>query len=410
MVGRPQQFNTTTQKRPVIKTTIYILTFVFSATISLGQNIPKLYKKATTSIVKISILDNSGLASSGTGFFIDEKTIITCYHVVDNISKIDITTIDEKHFTVDSVIASNKQADLIKFTVKEKNKTWLKLADKLPLVGETVYIIANPNSFDFSISNGLVSAIRQKNETQVIQTDASASPGSSGGPLLVKKGKVIGVMSYVKFAGQNLNFAATSLNAINISNDKTITKLTSFPKQLNQTQLDSIIETANSFLKNRQYKKALDIILPVTQSVDNTHSLTVTELIANCYFLDRDYTKAVQYFELLIDKLEVAKPKTNQMVWAYAQAFHKTAVCHYSLGDKEGAVDILAKAEQVTKAGYENDIDRKELYLLQLQQVYSTDAIYKYSLDKKFEACLSWKQAKKFGYKADDINFDKICE
>jgi tetratricopeptide (TPR) repeat protein len=382
----------------------------FQRQFSLGQNIPKLYSKATTSIVKISTLDNNGLASSGTGFFIDEKTIITCYHVVDNIRKIDITTIDDKHFTVDSVIASNKQADLIKFTVKEKNKNWLTLADKLPLVGETVYIIANPNGFDFSISNGLVSAIRQKNETQVIQTNASASPGSSGGPLLNKKGKVIGVMSYVKFAGQNLNFAATSLNALNIYNDKTITTLTSFPKPLNQTQLDSIIDVVNNFVKNRQNKKALDIILPVTQSADDSKSLTIIELIANCYFLDRDYTKAVQYFELLIKKLEETKPKTNQMVWAYAQAFHKTAVCHFSLGDKEGAIDILVKAEQVTKAGYENDIDRKELYLLQLQQVYSTDAIYKFSLDRKFEACLSWKQAKKMGYKADDINFDKICE
>ncbi len=386
------------------------MTFVFSSTISLGQNIPRLYKKATPSIVKISTLDNSGLASSGTGFFIDEKTIITCYHVVDNISKIDISTIDNKHFTVDSVITSNKQADLIKFTVKEKNKTWLILSNKLPLVGETVFIIGNPNDFDFSISNGLVSAIRQKNNEQVIQTNAAASPGSSGGPLLDKNGKVIGIMSYVKFAGQNLNFAATSLNAKNLINDKTITKLTSFPKYLNQSQLDSIIDLADSFIKTRQYKKALEVILPVTQIANSSQSFSMIEQIANCYFFDKDYSKAVQYFELLIDKLHQIKPRTNQMVWVYAQALHKSAICHYTLGDKEGAIDILVKAEEVSKAGFENDSDRKDFYQLQMQQVYSTDALYKYSLDRKFEACLSWKKAKIFGYKTDDYNFNKICE
>lgn len=98
------------------------------------------------------------------------------------------------------------------------------------------------------------------------------------------------------------------------------------------------------------------------------------------------------------------------MVWVYAQAFHKLAICHYSLDDKEGALEILVKAETVTKLGYEMDTVRKEMYLLQLQQVYSTDAIYKYSLGRKFEACLSWKKAKTFGYKTNDFSFDEICE
>jgi tetratricopeptide (TPR) repeat protein len=394
----------------MINLTLNLFFILIFSTISLAQNIPKLYKKVSPSIVKISSLDNNGLASSGTGFFIDQNTIITCYHVVDNIHKIDIRNITGQQFTVDSIIASNKQTDLIKFKVKEKSSTWLKLANKLPEVGQTVYLISNPNGFDFSISNGLISSIRNIDETQVIQTNASASPGSSGGPLIDVKGNVLGVISYVKYAGQNLNFAATSLNAINLINDRTITKLTAFPKPYATEQVDSIIVVAERLLLNRKYKKALDTILPVNQPLDNDRVIKITELIANCYFLDRDYSKAGQYFESLIHNLEETEPKTSKMVWSYAQAYHKEAVCHFSLGDKEGAVEILKKAEAVAKAGYEMDKERQELYSLQLQQIYVSDAIYKFALEQKFEACLSWKKAKKFGHETDDYKFEEICK
>ena len=168
----------------------------------------------------------TGTASQGTGFFIDEKTIVTCYHVAENVNTIQIETSVGKILTVDSVIAANHNTDLIKFTVKEKNKSWLKLSDKLPEVGESVFIIGNPDDLDFSISSGIVAGIRIKNAVQVIQNTAPCSHGNSGGPVLDKEGKVIGVMSYVKFDGQNLNFAATSLNVINMKNDHSIKHLT----------------------------------------------------------------------------------------------------------------------------------------------------------------------------------------
>lgn len=361
-------------------------------------------------MVKISVIYFDGTASEGTGFFIGEKTLVTCYHIVANANTMEIATSDGMKFSVDSVIASNQKTDIVKFTVKESNKTWLKLSDKLPEVGESVFIIGNPDDYDFSISNGIVSALRVKNSVQVIQNTAPCSPGNSGSPVLNKNGDVIGVMSYVKFVGQNLNFAATSLNVINIQNDNTIKQLKPISVSITGWEMDSIIDFANKSFQAGDYNTALNAILPVTKFADTSQSIQFTELIGNCHFFLRDYPKAAQYYEALIKTLHVIKRHKPGDVWTYAQALNKTAMCYYILGDKEGAIEEVAIAADVCKEGLAMDTLRKELYTLLIQQVYATDALFKYSLNQTFEACLSWKIAKQYGYKKDDYGFDGICK
>ena len=59
-----------------------------------------------------------------------------------------------------------------------------------------------------TVSDGLISAIRSiGDEIQIFQISAPISPGSSGGPLLNRKGHVIGITSAMLSEGQNLNFA-----------------------------------------------------------------------------------------------------------------------------------------------------------------------------------------------------------
>ncbi|OFX38202.1 MAG: hypothetical protein A2X08_09145 [Bacteroidetes bacterium GWA2_32_17] len=393
-----------------MKKTTFILCLIFFAVFLYSQNVPKLYKKYLPAIVKISVLCYDGTASEGTGFFIDEKTIITCYHVANNVNTIKIQTSDSTIYTADSVIASSDKTDLIKFTVKEKSKTWLNLSDKLPNVGESVYIIGNPDDYDFSISSGIVSAIRVKNSVQVIQNTAPCSPGNSGSPVLDKKGKVIGVMSYVKFVGQNLNFAATSINVLNIKDDNTIQQLKPVTAIVTNWEMDSIINMAKHFFKSADYKNALNTILPITKFADTTQSLEFIEMIADCHLFLQDYAKAVQYYEYLIKTLYKNKNHSPADVWTFAQSLQKESLCHYVLGDKNGAIDILSKAAEVCKKGLETDTLRKQIYTLLIQQIYVADATYKYSMNEIFEACLSWKIAKQYGYKKDDFGFNKMCE
>jgi hypothetical protein len=60
---------------------------------------------------------------------------------------------------------------------------------------------------DHTVSDGLVSSVRGAGEIRLLQISAPISEGSSGGPLLNRRGEVIGVASLIVSGGQNVNFA-----------------------------------------------------------------------------------------------------------------------------------------------------------------------------------------------------------
>ena len=69
-------------------------------------------------------------------------------------------------------------------------------------VGQKAIAMGNPFGLEFTVTQGIVSAIRENPGAigdelglvpQVIQTDAAINPGNSGGPLLNSRGEVIGI-------------------------------------------------------------------------------------------------------------------------------------------------------------------------------------------------------------------------
>jgi len=76
--------------------------------------------------------------------------------------------------------------------------------------GEPVMAIGSPQGLQGSVTAGVVSAIRDdpfSGGFKVIQTDAAANPGNSGGPLLNSKGQVVGVVTSRLRSSEGLNFA-----------------------------------------------------------------------------------------------------------------------------------------------------------------------------------------------------------
>jgi S1-C subfamily serine protease len=72
-------------------------------------------------------------------------------------------------------------------------------------VGAEVYAIGSPASqkLAFSLTRGIISALRDLDGVQFLQTDASINPGNSGGPLIDAHGRVTAIVSW-KVAGSAL--------------------------------------------------------------------------------------------------------------------------------------------------------------------------------------------------------------
>jgi hypothetical protein len=74
-------------------------------------------------------------------------------------------------------------------------------------VGQPVYVISAPHGLGLTFTSGIISALRPALGSYLIQTDAAVSPGSSGGGLFDRTGRLIGMPSFQLHEGQQLNFA-----------------------------------------------------------------------------------------------------------------------------------------------------------------------------------------------------------
>ncbi|MBR9701975.1 trypsin-like serine protease [Candidatus Pacearchaeota archaeon] len=151
--------------------------------------------------------------SQGTGFIIDsEGYIITNYHVMKDAKSAGIFTYDGGTHAV-RLIGKNEQMDLALLKI-EGNFDELKLDDSDDIeIGEKVIAIGNPLGLQFSVSEGIVSAVNRPGPNNIeayIQTDAALNPGNSGGPLINKQGEVIGINNFKIGSGENLGFALES--------------------------------------------------------------------------------------------------------------------------------------------------------------------------------------------------------
>lgn len=101
------------------------------------------------------------------------------------------------------------ERNLCTLTVKGLELTPIKLsAEKSPSPGSKVFAIGNMLRMGISISEGVVSGLRDFEGGRHIQFTASIGPGSQGGGLFDSNGQLLGLIRYRPFGGQNVNFAS----------------------------------------------------------------------------------------------------------------------------------------------------------------------------------------------------------
>ena len=181
-------------------------------------DVGKLYNEASRSIVQIELVGESfEVISLGSGIIIAPGEIVTNCHVVDGkapfiwVRHADISLPHEAKVRYRDQKRDLCQIALVSAVSRRNWQTVPAIADISPVgrvrVGQRVFAIGNPQGLALTLSDGIISALREGPSGTWYQTTAPISPGSSGGGLFDDSGWLIGITSSNKPDGQNLNFA-----------------------------------------------------------------------------------------------------------------------------------------------------------------------------------------------------------
>lgn len=172
-----------------------------------GAKTPEqIFQEASRSIVVIHAYDGEGNAINQGGGVVSGKELVTTNcHVIDEAARIDVHYRQQVFSATPD--AANEERDLCQLKVPQLNAPRATLNTGRLRVGQRVYAIGAPEGLELTLTEGLVSSLREFEGSQYIQTSAAISQGSSGGGLFDVEGRLIGVTAFFVAEGQNLNFA-----------------------------------------------------------------------------------------------------------------------------------------------------------------------------------------------------------
>jgi len=282
----------------------FLLLLLIPLPIEASQDLlPELVRRIKPSAVAIETFDARGeKLSRGSGFFVETDRIVTNRHVLEGAFRAEVHSSTGTVFPVKGVLAVDLEGDiaLLKIDAPNPQIRPLPLDKTSPQEGESVVVIGNPLGLEGSVTNGIVSAVRDiPTFGRIIQITAPISAGSSGSPVVNMQGQVIGIATLQITGGQSVNFAIPSERI----------------SQLQSTSLTSLADL-------------------VAATGRNKHAKAVQFFRDGLSFLSKDdCEKALPYFEKAVES------DSN-----YAEAWAQTGFCNEKLGRHAEAIEASKKA------------------------------------------------------------------
>jgi S1-C subfamily serine protease len=146
----------------------------------------------------------------GSAFYVAHDTLITNVHVVQQDQYVTLRRMNGSTVTARvQTRAPNFDIAILKVAQASTSQPYLAMATYTNLrAGQEVIVIGSAlGTLQNSVSRGIVSGIRNSAGVQLIQSDAAANPGNSGGPMLDRNGRVVGILTAGYKEREGLNFA-----------------------------------------------------------------------------------------------------------------------------------------------------------------------------------------------------------
>jgi tetratricopeptide (TPR) repeat protein len=248
---------------PKIAFTCFVIFFL--PTFCFGEeNLPAMIKRVEPSIIIFLTYSKDGSPiGQGTGFFVsNEGDAITNYHVLRGASRAVVKTSEDRIYPVKKVIAEDEEGDLIRVSVDIPKEAVhpLSIYPSFPEVGERIIVIGTPLGLEKTVSDGIVSAVREIPKFgKIIQVTAPISQGSSGSPVVNLKGEVVGVVSFFLMPGQNLNFAIPGerITKLTLTDGKTLSEWEDKQQDERLEAAKQLYNMGRTLLWAEDYEKAL---------------------------------------------------------------------------------------------------------------------------------------------------------
>jgi len=176
-----------------------------------GERITHLFEKQADSVVLIAVSQKNHQENKlGSGFVVSEDgLIVTNAHLVSQADQIVVKLRNNRAYRNVRIIGADAEKDIALLKVNAQGLKAVKLGNSKKVeIGQRVVTIGNPLGLESTVSDGLISSVREGEPGfKIFQTSVPLSQGSSGGPLFDLKGKVVGITTASLLKGQNLNFA-----------------------------------------------------------------------------------------------------------------------------------------------------------------------------------------------------------
>lgn len=343
-------------------TSAFLLLSIFAAPSYAQEFLPELVKRVKPSSVSIETFNAKGEAvSRGSGFFIANDRVITNRHVIERSNRVVVTLVDGKKFVAKGVLAVDGEGDLalLQVDVPPGLSRPLPIVARVPQEGESIVVIGNPFGLEGSVSDGIVSAVREiSGYGKIIQITAPISPGSSGSPVVNMYGQVIGVATLQAAEGQSLNFAvpAERIGQLRVTELQTVSALAADTRKNKRANAERAYSQGVAQLSRDDYQRALPYF---EQAVDLDPNYAEA-----WYQAGYSYGALGRFQDALKASKQAAKLRPD-----WPAAFVNVGASNYALGDYKEAADAYRAAIRL-------DGDNPEIqyaYGLSLNKLNKTD-------------------------------------
>ena len=205
-------------------------------------SLEEISKLNQNTVVTVNVLREDGSTVSATGFVISPQGIVaTAAHSIDKAKLVNLT-FSNGAISEEAVIVARHKNPRVDLAILQVSVNYLPSVtftnSNTVQPGQEIAVIGSPKRLQNTITNGLISQLRNIGNVTTFQISAPISPSSSGSPVFNKDGQVIGItLSSLEEANvQNINFAIPSNYLLQMMNENKITPKIANGKQLNEVQ------------------------------------------------------------------------------------------------------------------------------------------------------------------------------